>query len=584
MADKILEWIDVKSFIRRRRKSFGFLFFTIFLSSIIIAFALPSIYRGETTLSVEEQQIPENIIESAIAEYAELRLNNIRRQVFSYNRLKEIIEQFELYPEIREKYGISEAIRKMGKSIGLETESAMFQNPKTGQPMWATISFVLFYEGRDPETVQKVTNSLGELFLEEDSKRMEKRSTATTDFLSTELENLKEQLQLFDKKISEFKQKHYGLLPEFSRVNLENIDRLERELERVSMHIRDLQDRKHIIKSQMATIDPMLPIMIDGKNMARNPAESLKHLRLNLISRQAVLHDKHPDITKLKREIEELENQVGSTNDYQGELKRLNSLKVEFASMEGRLGPNHPDVVKSAKEIEILEKSIADKVNKESVGNIPRKVVPDNPLYINLMTQEASIDATIINMNNDRQKIMEELSKARIRVEKAPIVEKEYIELTRDYENTKRKYDEIMNKVLAANVAKGLDEGEIGQRFEIKNYASMPVKPHKPARLTIILLGFVLSLGLGLTVSALQEGLDNSIKNEKELTRLIGLPVLTVISNVETQEEKRRKIFRRLIWAFAVFGFVLIGAKLTHEYIMPLEELWSIMQQNAKNM
>ncbi len=583
MADQFLELSDVKSFIRRRSKSFVFLFLIVFLSSIIIAFILPPIYRAESKLVIEEQQIPENFAGSTITAYAEQRLNSIRQQIFSSERFKEIIEKFGLYPEIREKHGMGDAVREMGQSIGLQTESAEFTNPTTGRTMSTTIAFGLYYEGRDPETVQKVTNVLSELFLEEDTKIKEKRATATTDFLSAELEALKEQLQLYDQKISEFKQKHFGELPEVNSVNLASVGRLERELDRVNMQIRDLQDRKIIIEGQMVNVDPLLPIKIDGEDIARNPAERLKTLRLKLISLQSVLHDTHPDINKLKREIQELENQVGGTGGYQAELKRLNSLKVDLAAMEGRLGPNHPDVVKSKKEIQLLERSIADKKNAPRVHSISQQV-PDNPMYINLRTQISSIDATINNLMNDRRSIQEELAKFRQRIEKAPIVEQEYNELTRDYDTTKVKYNETMNKLMAANVAKGIEEGEYGQQFEIKNYAFLPEKPYKPNRLNIILLGFVLASGLGLGLAALQEGLDNSIKTEKELNKLVGVPVLTVISRVETQKEKLKRMYRRLIYVFAFLGFMLIGAKIVNEYLMPLDELWSVIVNNAKNM
>jgi polysaccharide biosynthesis transport protein len=583
MPDQFLEWNDVKSFIRRRRKSFVFLFLIVFFSSIIIAFALPPIYRAESTLVIEEQQVPENFVGSTITAYAQERLSIIRQQIFSSERLREIIEKFELYPEIREKHGMGEAIRKMRQFIGLETESADFTNPKTGKTISTTIAFVLYYEGRDPETVQKVANVLSELFLEEDIKLKEKMTTATTGFLSAELEALKEQLQLYEQKISEFKQLHFGVLPEHSSVNLESIGRLERELDRVNMQIRDLQDRKIIIEGQMANVDPLLPIRMDGENMARNPAERLKYLRLNLISLQSKLHDKHPDINKLKREIQELENQVGVTGGYQEELKRLNSLKAELAGMEGRFGPQHPDVVKLTKEIQILEKTIAGKRNESRVRNISRQV-PDNPTYINLMTQKSSIDATIDNLMSDRRSIQEELAKFRQRIEKAPLVEKEYNELTRDYNTTKRKYDEVMNNLMAANVAKGVEEGQHGQRFKIKNYAYLPEKPYKPNRLAIILLGFVLASGLGLGLAALQESLDTSIKTEKELNKLVGIPVLTVISKVETQKEKTRRVFQRLILVCAFLGFILIAAIIVNEYLMPINEFWSVIVNNAKNM
>jgi polysaccharide biosynthesis transport protein len=583
MADQNLEWNDIKSFIRRRRKTFVLVFLLLFLSSIIIAFTLPSIYRGETTLFIEEQQIPENFVGAPITTYAEERLNNIKQQIFSNERLQGIIEKFDLYPDIREKHGMGEAIRKLLLSIGLETESAEFINPRTGKTMAATIAFILYYEGRDPETVQKVTNQLSELFLEEDIRIKEKRTTATTGFLSMELQALKEQLQLYDDKISEYKQKHFGELPEHSSVNLASIGRLERELERVNMQIRDLQDRKIIIEGQMVNVDPLLPINIDGENVARNPAERLKYLRLNLLSLQSVLHDKHPDIVKAKREIRELENQIGGAGGTQVELKRLNSLKTELAAAEGRYGSNHPDVIRLNKEIQTLEKSISSKTSSNEVRTLSKQV-PDNPIYINLITQISSIDSSIANLMNDRQSIQLELTKYRQRIEKAPFVEKEYNDLTRDYNTTKQKYDETMNKLMGANVAKGIEEGHHGQRFEIKNYAYLPKKPFKPNRLRIILIGFVLASGLGLSFAALQEGLDNSIKTEKELNKLVSVPVLTVISKVETQKEKSRKLFHRLMWVFAFLGVILIGATIVNQFVIPINELWAVILTNAKNM
>jgi polysaccharide biosynthesis transport protein len=102
--------------------------------------------------------------------------------------------------------------------------------------------------------------------------------------------------------------------------------------------------------------------------------------------------------------------------------------------------------------------------------------------------------------------------------------------------------------------------------------------------LNIILLGFVLASGLGIGLAALQEGLDTSIKTEKELNKLIGVPVLTVISKVETQKEKNRRVFRRLILVCAFLGFMLIAAKIVNEYLMPLNEFWSVIVNNAKNM
>lgn len=583
MEHNALEWNDVRSLVRRNRKPFFMIFCTIFISSIVIAFTLPPIYRAETTIFIEEQQIPESYVGSTITNYAEERISSIRQQVFNSDRLKNIIETYNLYPEIREKFGMVDAISKMREAINMEPNSANYTNRATGKNISATIAFILSFEGRDPETVQKITNVLSDLFLEEDSLIKERMTTATTEFLSTESEALKEELQEYDRRISEFKKRHFGELPEHSAVNLSNIGRLEREYERVAMQIRDLQDQKKILEGQLASVDPLLSIQIDGENVARNPSERLKYLRLQLISRQSVLHDTHPDIAKLKREIEELENKAGVSGSYQGETKRLVSLKAELAGMEGNYGPKHPDVIKLNEEIKILEKSIESKVIEGRSRNMSMQV-PDNPVYINLVTQISSVTASIGNLTNDMKNIQEELSEYRKRIEKSPTIEREYNELTRDYKTKTAKYDEIMNNLIAANFAKGVEEGQHGQRFEIKNYAYLPGKPYKPNRIAILMIGFILASSSGIGFTALKEFFDKSIKTEKDLERLFGLEVLTVISKVETRKEKIKKNLRRLAFAFAVFSFVLIGAKIINDYVVPINELLLIIQRNTQNI
>jgi len=583
MAKQILEWKDVKSFIRRRRRSFIVVFLITFISSVILALALPSIYRGEATILIEDQQIPENLVQSTITSYAEERLNIIQRQVLSNDRLRDIIDDFDLYPEIREKEGMGMAIVAMKEAILVETESVGFMDPRTGKPMSATIAFALYYEGRDPETVQKVTNVLGELFLEEDIRIKERITGATTDFLTAEAESLKTQIQEFEKRITEFKSAHFGELPEHGSVNLETVARLERELDQIEMQIRSLQEKRISLQGQRVSVDPLLPIQVDGQNVARNPSEQLKYLRLKLISLQSVLSDKHPDVMKLKREIQKLEGQVGASGVSPEEIKRLDNLRVKLAGLKGRYGLKHPDVVKLEKEIDILERSIA---NQRRRGNTRRmsEEVPDNPMYINLSTQISSINTSIAGLMSDKESIQNDLARYRQRIENSPVVEKEYNELTRDYSITKRKYDEIMNKLMTANVAKVLEEGRHGQRFEIKSHAYLPTQPYKPNRIAIILLGFVLGSGFGFGIAAVREFFDHSIKNDKELSELVSIPVLTVISNVQTRQERIKGMLRGLAWAFAVFAVVLIGAKVFYEYVLPIREIWDSILLNAKNM
>ena len=77
------------------------------------------------------------------------------------------------------------------------------------------------------------------------------------------------------------------------------------------MQIRSLQERLIYLQGQISDVDPLRPIVTEDGKTIMNPNERLKYLRLELITLQSTLSEKHPDIKKLKREIKELEAQTG---------------------------------------------------------------------------------------------------------------------------------------------------------------------------------------------------------------------------------------------------------------------------------
>lgn len=256
----------LKGFIRRRRKAFIFAFLLIFLSAVAVAFILPSIYQSETKILIEGQQIPQDYVKSAITSYVEERLQVITQQVMTRNKLLDIINQFNLYPEMKDRNTVEDIIVKMRKDINLKTISANVIDPRTGRPTAATIAFTLSYEGKDPSTVQKVANVLASLYLEEELKTREKLASSTTVFLQGELNNLKEQILFHENKISKFKEVHFGELPEFNQMNLDSIARLEREFDSGDMRLRSLEDRLIYLRGQIANVDPLLPVVTaEGK-------------------------------------------------------------------------------------------------------------------------------------------------------------------------------------------------------------------------------------------------------------------------------------------------------------------------------
>jgi uncharacterized protein involved in exopolysaccharide biosynthesis len=164
--EKKYELKDIKDFLRRRKTSFFITFFIIFIIGIAVAVILPPIYMSQTTILVEEQQIPENYVNSGTPSYVEERIETITQQVLSRNKLLEIINNFNLYPDLRNRYATTEIINKMREDISLENIKAPLINKRTSRSIVTTIAFTLSYEGKNPNSVQRVTEKLASLYVE----------------------------------------------------------------------------------------------------------------------------------------------------------------------------------------------------------------------------------------------------------------------------------------------------------------------------------------------------------------------------------------------------------------------------------
>jgi len=581
--DAQLEIQDLKGVIRRRKKSFLIPFLLIFLFVSGVAFLLPPIYRSESKIFIEGQQIPEEYVRTTIRGYVEERLQVIKHQVMSHTKLLSIIDQFNLYTEMREKHTIEEIIAKMRAAIELKTVSASIPNPRTGRASYATIAFTLSYEGREPPKVQKVANVLSSFFLEEDLKRREDLASVTTDFLEQESKNLKKQIQILENKISEFKKAHIGELPEFSNVNLQAIARLERELDRIIARISTLKEQKIYLESQIASVEPLRPIVTEQGKVTRNPKERLKALHLQLLTLQSTLSEKHPDIKKLKKEIKELEAQVGKSDDSVSKVRRLSDLEGQLAALKGKLGPKHPDVIRLSREVRVLSKEVDELLTEKSKTEVSDEK-PDNPAYINLMTRSTAVDLEIETLLDERKKIEQRMEEYNNKIEAAPLVEKEYSELTRDYQSAKMKHNEIMNKLLTARISQGMEQTQRGERFTIAEPARLPEKPYKPNRMTITLVGFVLALGAGIGLAAVREAVDRSVKTADELNSMTGVPVFSVISLVETHEERRARLIRRILLMATAVGIIIVVLILVNQFVMPLDIIWAKVQRRLGMM
>ena len=555
------------SILQSRKKYFVIPALVVLVLAVLVAVLLPSIYESSSTILIEEQQIPQEFVRSTVTGFAEQRIQTLSQQILSRVKLWEIIRQFNLYSDLKEKLTREEIIEKMRDNIKLETISAEVGGKKrrqSGQPE-VTIAFSIAYSGKNPGTVQKVSGTLASLYLEQNLKTREAQAQSTTHFLEAELKQLQERIKALGEKITAFKGQHEGLLPEQQEFNRQQAARLEMDIKQLDTSIRNAEDRKIYIEGQLATVKPDTPLIGATGERVMAPADRLKALEVALADLQSKFSEDHPDVRKVRREIAELKKMTGQTGGSAPiRRQRLTQLKAELAQKQGKYSDQHPEVKKLKNEIALLEQTPATVSPPKPVTH------PENPAYISLTTQIKGAEADIGSLRSQQAGLRERLQMYRQRLEQAPKVEQEYLALTRDYQNASQKHQEVMNKILEARISEGMEEHQKGEKFTLIDPASFPEKPVSPKRWLILVAGVILSLGAGFGTVALAEHLDHSVKTSDELARLTGLPILGSIITIETTEDvTRARRRRKLIWAVTGFSLIM-GLALFHFFYMDL--------------
>jgi uncharacterized protein involved in exopolysaccharide biosynthesis len=570
------ETADIRQYwdvIKRRKLQILVPAVLVFCLCVVIAVVWPPVYKSSATILIEAQEIPQDFVRTTVTGYVEERLQMITQIVLSRNRLLEIINRLQLYEDLKGRFTTEEIIEEMREDIQMETIQAEVVNPQSGRPGSATVAFTLSYEGKNPRKVGEVANVLASLYLEENLKNREEKARTTFEFLETQLEALRSDIVRTEAQIAEFKDKHINELPELMQLNLQTMDRLQREIDAKEEQIKTLTNRKIYLEGQLAAIEPMMyTVSLEGKRLM-TPKEEVQTLQSQYMSLRATLSDGHPDVVNLKKRLDAMETEVATREDLRERYRQLHNKETELALISKKFSDKHPDMIKLKKEVAKLKDEVQALSEKQTVLKASNEK-PENPSYINLQTQIASTQLDVENARRELSLLKEKYEDYQRRVENTPQVEQQYRALERDYTNAQAKYQETMNRLLAAKEAKGLEESRMGEKFTLVDPAVMPEKPDRPNRLAILLIGLVLAAGAGIGVGSAAEYTDQSVYRADELAKVAGYPVLAMIPYLATPQDLVRQRLKR--WAFAggTVGIVIAGLAALHYFYRPLDILW----------
>ncbi len=330
-----------------------------------------------------------------------------------------------------------------------------------------------------------------------------------------------------------------------------------------------LLDEANRVKDEVAVVDAKIAAF---KEEHVNELPELLQVNIQSLHDVETLRDRLYEQMKSLREHEGyLESQLSSVprKVQAREKNRLEELQVQLAGLQTRYSDKYPDVIALKAEIEKLSAETVEETQE----------TPDNPAYINLAAQLASTKSEIASIESQLKANERKSEKYRGYIQATPRVEETYRVLLNERDNKLRKYNELMQKQMEAQVAQGLEEDQKSERFTVIEPAALPTRPAQPNRLAIMLIGVVLGVGAGVGTAALLEFSDQTIRSAEGLAKVSSFPVLGVIPEILHARERRRATLKNAFAVLYIGAFLALacGAVVAVRYVEVFNRIRSLL-------
>jgi uncharacterized protein involved in exopolysaccharide biosynthesis len=233
-------------------------------------------------------------------------------------------------------------------------------------------------------------------------------------------------------------------------------------------------------------------------------------------------------------------------------MTELASRRNQLTELSAKYTDQYPDVIRLREEVIQLERKLAEKpgIDMEGIDRMQAEI--------------ASAEAEIDSLERERGNIRRNIAILQAKADQSPRREQEMISLTRDYDNLKKTYDDLLQKMEAANISEKLEISQKGDQFQILDPAHLPQKPFKPKPPLVLGFAFLMAGFLGFGGAIGLEKIDLSLRGVTDFKYFFDLPIIASIPILETkiidqrQNKRRKAIIAGIIsFAFAFIAFLL---------------------------
>lgn len=234
-----------------------------------------------------------------------------------------------------------------------------------------------------------------------------------------------------------------------------------------------------------------------------------------------------------------------SSTSSNAELERLN---VELAALRSQYQENYPDIQ-------------AVKARIAQIGKEGATARPSDPEYKRLSAELRAAEDVAAGFAERQKRLRADLDEIAVTLGQAPRVVADLQRIVRDYEKTRKNYEELIERRDRLSITANLGAGAQGVEYKVFERPEVSLIPASQQFRIMLIAGVsLLSLAVGAAAAFLLTWMQKSFTQTVELEAAFGLPVLGALSEVESAavREMRRRDIGRL--AIAGAALAVVGA------------------------
>ncbi|MBV9302519.1 MAG: hypothetical protein JOY53_10430 [Acidobacteriaceae bacterium] len=524
------DYVDILR--RNRRWILAPAFFGLVISTVV-AYLIDDTYVSKALIRLVPQQINEALVQTATSQQLADHINAMTETIESRNTLSNLINTYGLYKKELKSEPLEDVINQM-RTTDIKIQPTSGVTNVTGKNLPA---MQVSFSYRDRNLAQKVCADLVSRFMNEHTVDRMTNERATNEFLNDEFERSKRELDTLEQKLTDFRKRNAGHLPEQMQMNLSEMNALEQRATTLNEAGSRNNEQRMLLESDL--------------RIAKDRLASIKD-----VPPQAQARNEH--LLQLDRQIQALETNI--------------------ADLKDRYTEDYPDLQSARAQLAVLKRQREDAAKQEKTQKAETAV--ENPITMRerqdaqaaiemLQTQLKANAVEGQQISKELQSVNASLRNYQGRVEGSPVGDQEYSELIRDRDLAKQKYQELEAKRQKSAISMDMESHQQGETLEVLDPASLPTTPTAPKRALIIPIGAVVGLLLGIVIVAIREIKDTSLKNLKDARLYTNLSILGSVPLLLNEAiVRRRKRISWLGWTAATLAGLLIMAGSVARYYL----------------